>query len=212
MNDYLSTNFSDKEFEGLMFNPLKVPEGRNIITEYKRLGKISEFRQPFASLDKNKIIRYIIFMYDKNSPFRVKFPDILHRKVEAARGAGWSIEKNGLFSDNVERVLRGENDSVNKMTVAYIRIHRNFKYSYLIGLEESFYRLMLEIMGGDMKNVEKMRKLQEDLEQITLELTSDDFNPLLKGELMRYIEQERLNLRPEDIARIANKQQQENEI
>jgi hypothetical protein len=121
-------------------------------------------------------------------------------------------EKNGLFHENIEEMLRGKNESVNKMTVAYIRLHRNFKYSYLIGLEESFYRLMLEIMRGEMDNVGKMRNLQEDLEQILLELTADDSNPHLRGELLRYVEEERLNLRPEDIARIANSQQSQDDI
>jgi len=66
---------------------------------------------------------------------------------------------------------------------------------------------MLEIMTGEMKNVGKMKQTQEELEQIMLELTAEDNNPELRDTLLRYVETARLNLRPEDIARIAKRQE-----
>ncbi len=191
----------------MMFNVVEVPPQKHIVNAFPKLKKVREFTRKLAGLNKNKVLKYIMFLYDKNSPFRVKYQDVLQRKVEAARGAGWETVEGGIFSDDVERILRGHNGFVNEMAVAFIRLHRNFKYSYLVGLEESFYRMMLEIMSGEMGNVGKMKQTQEELESVMLELTAEDNNPELRDTLLRYVEQARLNLRPEDIARIAKEQE-----
>ncbi len=195
----------------MMFNVLEVPPQKHIVNHFAKLKKVTEFKKPLAKLNKNKVIRYIMFLYDKNSPFRVKFQDVLKRKVEAAKGAGWDTGEGGVFEKDVEELLRGHNPFVNEMAVAFIRLHRNFKYSYLVGLEESFYRMLLEIMTGDMANVSKMKSTQAELEEIMLELTLEDNNPELRDTLLRYVEQARLNLRPEDIARISKMQEAEQE-
>lgn len=195
----------------MMFNVAAVPPQKHVTNAFKRLRKIKEFKLTLNVLHKDKVIRYIMFLYDQRSPFRIKFNDILQRKVEVARGAGWEIESNGLFNDEVERLLRGDNKSANRMAVAFIRLHRNFKYSYLIALEETFYRFLNETMEGDMKNVEKMKNTQVELEDIITELNNEDNNPHLRAELLRYVEEARLNLRPEDIARLAQKRKKEQE-
>lgn len=211
MNEYLADNFNEKEFLLMMFNVVEVPPQKHVINAFPKLKKVREFLRPLSSLNKNKVIRYIMFLYDKNSPFRVKYQDVLQRKVEAAKGAGWDTGEGGIFNDDVERVLRGHNTAVNEMIMAFIRLHRNFKYSYMIGLEESFYRMMLEVMSGEMGNVSKMKQTQEELEITMLELTAEDNSPGLRDTFLRYVEQARLNLRPEDIARIAKQQEQDQE-
>lgn len=209
MNKYLDDNFSEKEFERMMFNPMEVPPQKHITNHFHKLRKITEFNRQLGPIQKNKVIRYIMFLYDKNSPFRTKFQDILKRKVEAAKGAGWETVEGGVFERAVEEILRGHNPLVNDMAVAFIRLHRNFKYSYLVSLEESFYRMMLEIMSGTTSNVDKMKNTQAELEDTMIELTAEDNNPALKDNLLRYVEKERLNLRPEDIARIHKLQEEE---
>jgi len=211
MNEFLTDNFSDKEFRDMMFNVVEVPPQKHIINHFPKLKKVPEFKRRLANLNKNKVLKYIMFLYDKNSPFRTKYQDVLKRKVEAAKGAGWETGEGGVFDNDVEEILRGHNIFVNEMAVAFIRLHRNFKYSYLVGLEESFYRMMLEVMTGEMRNVSKMKTTQEELEDVILELANEDTNPALRDTLLRYVEQARLNLRPEDIARISKLQEAEQE-
>lgn len=202
MNQYLLTNFAESEFSDMMFNVAEVPQQKHILNAFTKLRKIKEFSVKLNSLHKDKLIRYIMFLYDAKSPFRVKFSNILKRKVEAAKGAGWMVLGNGLFEENVEAVLRGDNKHANQMIVAFVRLHRNFKYSYLIALEESFYRYLNETLSGNMANVTKMKSNQSELEEIITELLNDDNNFKVREQLLRYAENERLNLRPEDIARM----------
>lgn len=209
MNQYLIENFAENEFKDMMFDVSIVQPPKHVITAYPRLRKIKEFKTKFTRLNKDKVIRYIMLLYDKNTPFRIKFNDVLIRKVEAAKGAGWEIVEQGLFQEDVEKLLRGENKQVNKMIVAFVRLHRNFKYSYLIALEETFYRFLNESIEGEIKNLAQMKSTQAELEELITELLNEDKNPNVREESLRYVEESRLNLRPEDVARIAKQKERE---
>jgi len=197
----IQSSFIDQDFSKLMFKVRTIPLERSLLRAFPELGKHPEFKVKFDNINKDKLIRYVIYMYDRNTPLRRKFPDILRRKVEAAKEAGFKINEVGLFEDDVEEFLRGKNDKANRMIVAYARIHKNFKYSFFITIEESFYGLMRSVIGGELKNIPDLKKAQKELDESMDELLSGDKNPFLVEEVLRYMETERLALRPEDIAR-----------
>jgi hypothetical protein len=60
---------------------------------------------------------------------------------------------------------------------------------------------MLEIQGGETKSITKLGDLRDELERNLMEMLGADNNPYLKDEILRYMESERLDLRPEDIAK-----------
>ena len=194
--------FADSEFDKMLFNVHRVPAQRSIVKAFSRLGKVPEFKRGVTGgIDKNKAIRYVCLMYDKNTPFRTRYPDIMKRKIEVAMHAGFKLEDGGIFPEKVEDMLSGKNASVNRLLVAFVRLHRNVKYSYLVSIEESFYFLMEEVTKGEMKNLKQLKEIQDEIEETVMEMLNDDDNKLIKDDLFKYIEDERLKLRPEDIAR-----------
>lgn len=194
----------------MMFNPERVPEGTNILTFYKELGKVKEFRASAGEgIDNNKVMQYILLMYDKSSPYRAKFTDVLKRKIEVAHTCGFDTEDGGNFEPPVEDFLKGRNRIVNQKAVAYVRMHRNFKYSYLVTIEESYYNLMVEILGGETKKIATAKEVQGELEETLLEILNSDNNPYVRDEILRYMEEERLALRPEDFAKKAQAKEKE---
>ena len=198
----MKLSFHQKEYSMLMYDPTRVPEGSDILKFYKDLGKIREFRlNPGEGLDNNKVMQYIICLYDKNSPYRKKHPDVLKRKIEVAHDCQFGVEEGGNFDPLVEDFLKGRNRVVNQKAVAYVRMHRNFKYAYMVTIEESYYNLMIGILGGETKNIATAKQIQGELEDTLLEILNQDSNPYLKDEILRYLESERLALRPEDIAK-----------
>ncbi len=204
--------FADNEFDKMMFNVYRVPHNRSVLKAFATLSKLPELKKRLSGgLDKNKVLRYICFMYDKNSPLRKRFPNIMKRKIESARLAGFKLDEEGIFTENVEDMLSGKNRSVNKMIIAVVRSHRNVKYSYLVSIEESFYFMMEEVVGGEMKNMGRLKEVQNEIEETVLEMMNEDDNPLIKEELFKYMEEERLNLRPEDIARKNRKRDEKSE-
>lgn len=193
-----------KEYSQMMYDPTKVPEGTDILKFFKDLSKIKEFRlNPGEGLNNTKVMQYIICLYDKASPYRKRYTDVLKRKIEVAHDCDFKTEVGGNFEPIVEDFLKGRNRVVNQKAVAYVRMHRNFKYTYLVTIEETYYNLMLEILGGETKKIATAKELRDDLEDSLMEILNQDGNPYLKDEILRYMEDDRLQLRPEDFAKKA---------
>jgi hypothetical protein len=194
--------FHPKEFTQMLYNVEKIPEGTSILQYYKDLNKIREMKlDPGVGIDNNLLLIYIILMYDKSSPYRKKYPDILRRKIEVAHDVGFETIEGGEFDAPIEDFLRGKNRVVNQKIVQYVRHHKNYKYAYQVSIEASYSNLMLDIQGGETKSISEARKLRDELEENLLELLNQDNNPYLRDEILRYMEDERLALRPEDIAK-----------
>ena len=198
----MKSSFNDKEFQSMLFNPVRVPDGESVFKTYKDLVKIRAFKlDPGEGINNDKLLKWIFCVYDKQSPYRKKFADILKRKIEAAHDVLFEDTGGGVFADPVEDFLKGRNRIVNMKIVEFVRLHRSYKFSYQITVEAAYYNLMLEILGGDTKNITKARELKDELEDNLIELLNQDTNSLLKDEILRYMENERLQLRPEDIAK-----------
>lgn len=191
----------------MRFDPTRVPGDSDILKFYKDLGKIKEFRlNPGEGLDNNKVIQYILCMYDMHSPYRKKFNDVLRRKIEVAHDCLFQVESGGIFEPAVEDFLKGKNPVVNKKIIMYVILHRSYKYSYQISVEAAYFNLMLEIQAGETKSITKLGELRDELESNLTELLNQDNNIYLKDELLRYIEEDRLQLRPEDFAKKAQEE------
>lgn len=188
----------------MLYNPDKIPEGTQVLTFYKDLGKIREFKQSAGEgIDNDKVNLYVLLMYDKNSPYRKKYQDVLKRKVEVAHDCGFSVIEGGVFESPIEDILKGRNDIVNKRIVQYVRLHRSYNYSYQVSVETAYANLMLEIQSGETKGLKSLSDMRDDLERNLTEMLNEDNNPYLKDEMLRYMESERLALRPEDYAKRA---------
>lgn len=192
-----------------MFNPAKVPEGESVLEVFKELKKYKIFKKsPGPELDNNLVLLYIMCMYDKSTPYRGKYTDVLKRKIEIAHDVGFQMDEKGIFADPVEDMLKGNNKIVNDKVVEFVRIHRSFKYTYLVTIEASYYNVMLEVMEGATKRIPDLRGIQEELEETMAQLLTEDDNPYIRDAVLRYIEEDRLQLRPEDIAiKLANNEQ-----
>ena len=202
----MKPSFHQKEYSQMRFDPTRVPEGADILKFYKDLAKIKEFRlSPGEGLDNTKIMQYIMCLYDYHSPYRKKYNDILKRKIEVANDCEFKIQEDGSFESVVEDFLRGRNKVVNQKIIQYVILHRNYKFSYQVSVETAFVNLMLEIQGGDTdtKSITKLGELRDELESNLMELLNQDSNPYLRDEILRYIEDDRLALRPEDYAKKA---------
>ena len=193
--------FSNIEFKGMMFNPAKYAGPGTLFKVYPRLKTYKIFRRsPGPDLDNDMVMLYIFCLYDKNTPYRSKYIDILQRKIEVAHDVGFSTGKNGLFDEAVEKFMKGQNSLVNAKIVEFVRMHRSFKYSYLVAIENSYYSIMRDVMDGKTKRVAELKDIQEEMEDTLIQLLNEDDNPYIRDTVLRYMEEERTGLQPEEIA------------
>lgn len=197
----MNLQFTDIEFRGMMYNPSKVPDGASPFTIYPDLKNHKIFkRSPGPEMDNNLVMLYIFCMYDKSTPYRSKYPNVLKRKIEIAHDVGFEMDNKGVFSDPVEDMLKGNNKIVNRKIVEFVRIQRSFKYTYLVTIEASYYNVMKEVVEGATKRIPDLKGIQEELESTMIDLLNEDDNPHIRDAVLRYMEEERLELRPEDVA------------
>lgn len=197
----MTLQFAEREFNGMLFNPIKIMDGVSVFKTFPDLKRYKIFQKsPGSGVDNEMLMLYIFCMYDKNTPYRHKYHDVLRRKVEVAHDVGFVSAAGGKFDPPVEDFMKGKNPVVNEKIVEFVRIHKSFKYAYFVSVESSYYNALLGIMGGETKKMAEVKGMQEELEQTMTEMLNDDSNPYLKDQLLRYMEEDRLLLRPEDMA------------
>ena len=210
-----SNIFSDKDFENMLFNCRTIPSDQNLLNVFPSLGQIDSFRNIPKKLDNQKVIRYIIYTYDRKSPVFLKFMnDESKRKTIAGTEAGWKAHtETGLFDKEIDEIMKCKNKHINNCIIDFIRLFNDPSFALLITGYESYFNKLRQINSAeesekrDAYAIEESRgkifiqaqKMSEDLERVA-EKVLNDKNPYLKEDLFCVIDQEsknRLNLTPE---------------
>jgi hypothetical protein len=192
--------FTPDDFNRMMFNVYKADMSKSFLQQFPELKLYSEFEKKLAPpLDTNKIIKYIAYVYDKNSPYRVKYKDITQRKVRAIIDAGYELEGK-TFNKEVEDVLQSRNHKVADMIVAFIKLHYNVGYAHVVLLEAMYFQIMKEVLLGQSAKITDLQKTKEAYEEAMNDVLQNDQDKGLMKSLYKSINNDKLRLSPEDIA------------
>jgi len=168
----------------------------------KKSFPVFELFDEFSQLD-TKIIKYIVACYDKNSPLQ-QLDDIMKRKIEAAKDAGYTPDKSQHFPDEVEDMMLCRNKKVNKAIVRYCHLQSDMRWAFYVSAMENFYtNTVSNVLTGQLSMISKAKGIIEELETMSTEILMDN-NQKLINELENiavedYIERVK-RLRPETVA------------
>lgn len=186
----------------VMFNVFSLPFEVKILERFPRLAFYPEFNEPVA-IDRNKIIRYIIAVYDRNG-LALYEPNMPKRKNIAADIAGFVRDKEGNHKKQIKEIMDGNDPVVNAMIIRYVKLHRSPKYAALVGMIEAFYKILAKMVAGEDLSTADVKTFRE-FELEIQERSSDIFGGDKSGELIRQLQEdvelEKIELRPEDIAK-----------
>jgi hypothetical protein len=138
--------FSQEDFNDLMIPVLE-----------KDLSKNPILKQVFGllpGLDLG-VIRYVVLLYDQRSPLRLKIPDIVERKEEAAMMAGVKDGKEELFDLSHDNVLKYIN--------VYLRYQSSKLWAILAANEEVLWQYQVELLSpitGFKNDKDKLQALE----------------------------------------------------
>ena len=167
----------------LDFSRMRYAIGKeSVLDAHPELKKYKEF----ASAD-DKVLRYVIYCYDKYSPFhRVAAGDINKRKRLAMEKAGMLLSKINN-DEQIQEIINGENMLVNIMIVRYIRLQSDAKFAILMAKQENYYHGLFVLTSrkvtiGDAidealsknKFSDSLMKQAEDLEKLSTEVFYDE--------------------------------------
>jgi hypothetical protein len=197
----INYQFKDLEFRNMKFSPSRIHEGKSVFDVYPELKEYPEFLASCGrELDNNLVMLYIFCMYDKGTPYLIKYPDVIKRKIEIAGDLGFKKSDKGVFDDPVDKMLKGKNSRVQRKIVTFIRMMNDYEWAYHITLAENYYNLTHSILSGKNTNINNLQKMKEQLEVSLAKMTNRDDTKQLESDVLKYIEEDRLKIRAEDFA------------
>jgi hypothetical protein len=140
-------------FKNCLFNPFEVKP----FVEYPALKKIvvkdevEEAGHLFIPAD--KIVRYIIALYDPKSPLIRGEQNLLRRKEIAAEIAGFDTENDEAA---LEILYNHKYDCVVEMIHNFLKnVVKSMEYAMLVGYESSFWEGQKELLSPNKKGSDK---------------------------------------------------------
>lgn len=162
--------------------------------------KYPEFHEKIP-LPRDKVLKYIVYVYDRYSPLMEELQDLFKVKVRAAELAGFKRNNKNVFPRQVEDLFLCVDENICAMIVRYITLNKSVEYSEYAVLSESYFiqsKNLLLTTEPDIKNLQVTKK---GIVEAREELLSGDSMETLRKQLFRFYLEDKLELRPEDIAR-----------
>lgn len=175
------------------------------IPELKNL-KIEEVK----GFSRAMIYRYVILMFDPNSPIqKMNALDQFEKKFEACAFAGFELSKGRdgyyRFSDRVLKFVMGEDEAVNDAIIFFLAWQNNSKWDYLVYLKESMLAFTRDALGNknrDAKTSTEYRKIYDLYNQTINDMSNaKEEREEFVSRFYYQIERSRLAIRPEDYSK-----------
>lgn len=182
-----------EDFSQLTFNVMDCPPPKLVVDNFVKLSKYECFtKNEFSKALNDKIIRYIILFYDKNTPLKDIIDDITQRKTEAAKLAGFKLVNNH-FEDVVHEIMKCDNPSVNKMIFTYSKIFNSRAWTTFITMQDIYYKELQKTLDWtgllSATEVKKIDDLGKMVDRAQNEVLNEDKNIKLQQELLSFIEE-----------------------
>lgn len=192
-------NTEDLDFSKLKYKVHELEEGVDPLSVYDDLKKYPEFYEAI-SLPRKKVLRYIIYFYDKGSPLRDE--EVYRGKIIAATLAGFETGNEGKFADTVEQMMLCRDFKINAMVIRFISMPGMFdvKWQKYIVLQQVYFRQSKDLYSGDEDDIKKFAATEKELNLTQSDLLNRDSADELLARLQKYYLEEKVELRPEDIA------------
>jgi len=219
-------DYIESDFDNMYLNVRKVPIGEDLFKVFPILSKYKEFSGKTGNLKKELVIRYIVYAFDKGSPLN-SIVDIMERRVEALKLAGFKTDARGKYPRFVDMMVHSIVPTINQMIIRYCLFTGDTDYAILVTYEDSlikeldrlmsfenpikikkgrndaevdeiFYNESNEKKSALITNISNLRKL---IGELKAELFSNNIDLFLERSLLDFIEAERLELSPEFFAK-----------
>ena len=163
------------------------------------------FRSKSFDDAEDKLIKYVLYIYDVNTPLKEHFPDLKIRKEQAALLSGYDLKDETLNS-----IFFFTNSKVLSMVDEFLKKQNNRVWSMIVSNEQTFFEYQTKLLrpvDGDrdkdiLQALQIKSKIMDDLNTINERL--DSYYMKLYGEdetLLNKIKSDK-RLTPEYIANL----------
>lgn len=182
--------------------------------KYPELGEIfkpiiASYQDEFPSID--TLIRYIVLVYHRNSPYAKNEGNIIKRKIDVCELLGLDIEKS-----EIKLMIANQTNSSVVAIIHFLKQENSLDWFELQVLTETYYQTMftllddsdvgkktgIEIAEKKNKVVQQFKTTKTDIQMLSDKIFSNDTDLLNMVERYKKAEEENfLILSPEDYVR-----------
>lgn len=201
--------YEDEDFSDLLLNVHSVPKKDRVIDRFPDFTKYDEFKGDLGDKDihLDKILRYIVYKYDRKSPL-IDIEDYIIRKTTAAQLAGFKPYDNGRFPEFVKKMLAGKNKVINLMIIRYCRMQYPAEWAFLVAGNEAYYSILDDMMNEDGKKKKdsftQAGIMVKELDEMRQQLFNGEESKLIDEDLYKVVEikaKEYRRMSPENMAK-----------
>lgn len=191
-----------RDFENLLLNVYLVPVTTNLLKKFPILGKYNEFKIRLPNqLPRNKVIRYTVFAFDRNSPLN-GINDILERRIQACLLAGFKYNTKGEWPEMVDKMLRSLLPKVNHIIIRYCIIQATTDWAIKIAFEDALEKELKRLLDNTdddktSKILDTISKLRVNIKKIDGDLLAENVDQFLTRSLAEMGQAKILELSPE---------------
>ena len=171
-------------------------------------GKLPMISSYEGEIPINSVLRYLVLMYDIQSPMHKETKDFYQRKRECAKVADFPKE-NDRWRADAAAILIGTDEWFNSLVVKYLALLALPEYTQLIAYLELLARRMNRILNGDDDDKTHLvvNALTETIKKLTNAIfgsgTTDEIQQARQA-LYEQAEEDRARMRPEDVINMLN--------
>ena len=189
-----------------LFNPLSGNLKEEMLP---KLPMIKEYKGAKNKIPINNILKYLILVYDVQSPMHRETKEFYQRKRECARICDFPSKPDGKWRDDAVAILIGTDEWFNSLMSRYLSLLALPEYTLLIALLELLARRTRRIFDGedDDKTHTIVNALTEKITELTKKIfgsgETDEIQQARRA-LYEQAEDDRVRMRPEDIINLMN--------
>ena len=136
---------ADSITKGMRFDVAAIKEGEDVLFNIPELKRIESWNNypgtPGGELNKDMVVRYMIYMYSVDSILVKKNPPLAlsERKMRAAELAGFERDKKGKFNHNIEfKLFDTCSEWVVDMIVDYLIFQKHHVWTEICTTEQEY--------------------------------------------------------------------------
>ena len=193
-------NIRDISTKGMMIDPKDVKATSRF---YELIGH----KGVKLNVDIDCFVRYVLLMYDSNSPLIASVDDYWERKMNALEAGGFKV-KNDWLEDSVEKIALGENEQANDLIIDFLIAVAKPQWTYIVFLNESLVRYTRQsvktekISPSDVTAAAGLySKLGEAVKDWLYAKNDRDETTTFRERLYYRVSKELMKIRPEDYAK-----------
>lgn len=120
-------NYTKKDFERCLFNPFEKVS--------PRLKELSE---------DEKLLKYVVALYDPQSPLFKDYPELAIRKQTAALVAGYDVI---IDNEYLESLYACNNDEETEVVINFLKIVQNRIWAMIVSIEQTIWEYNLRLLS-----------------------------------------------------------------